>query len=88
LEAGPDWFGYVIIIFAAFMFLGAVVTKYLIPETRKPDGSSRPLEDLQYVGRHYKRQNPRPESVSENPRDESHNVEANPDGIDMHVIES
>lgn len=85
-EAGPDWFGYVIIIFAAFMFLGAVVTKYLIPETRKPDGSSRPLEDLQYVGRHYKRQKPRPESVSENPRGESHNVETNPDGIDMHVI--
>ncbi|PGH04107.1 hypothetical protein AJ80_08569 [Polytolypa hystricis UAMH7299] len=48
-DPGTEWLGYVIIIFAAFMVLGAAVTKWLIPETREADGSNRPLEQLEEV---------------------------------------
>jgi len=50
-----QWFGYVIIIFAGFMILGAVATKLWIPEVRKSDGSNRPLEELEYIGKVFKR---------------------------------
>ncbi|OJD13446.1 hypothetical protein AJ78_06100 [Emergomyces pasteurianus Ep9510] len=48
-DPGAEWLGYVIIIFAAFMLLGAAVTKWLIPETREGDGSNKPLEQLEDV---------------------------------------
>ncbi|KAN0084681.1 Major facilitator superfamily domain containing protein [Elaphomyces granulatus] len=50
-DNGVQWFGYVIIIFAAFMICGGVATKCMIPEIRNPDGSPRPLEELQYIGK-------------------------------------
>ena len=66
-DNGVQWFGYVIIIFAGFMILGAVATKWWIPEIRNPDGSNRPLEELDYVGKVFKRKPrcpPRPLPVS------------------------
>ncbi|KLJ07552.1 hypothetical protein EMPG_16967 [Blastomyces silverae] len=50
-DPGAEWLGYVIIIFAAFMLLGAAVTKWLIPETRERDGSNKPLEQLEDVAK-------------------------------------
>ena len=66
-DNGVQWFGYVIIIFAGFMILGAVATKWWIPEIRNPDGSNRPLEELDYIGKVFRRKPrcpPRPLSVS------------------------
>lgn len=51
LDTKAKWLGFVIIIFAAFMVLGAAVTKWLIPETRQADGLARPLEELQYLAK-------------------------------------
>ncbi|EDN05179.1 predicted protein [Histoplasma mississippiense (nom. inval.)] len=50
-DPGAEWLGYVIVIFAAFMLLGAAVTKWLIPETRETDGSNKPLEQLEDVAK-------------------------------------
>lgn len=52
-DTGVKWFGFAIIIFAGFMVIGAVLTQLLTPETRKKDGSNRPLEELEYVGKHW-----------------------------------
>ncbi|KAK2858396.1 hypothetical protein FQN49_004782 [Arthroderma sp. PD_2] len=66
-DADAKWLGYVVIIFAAFMVLGAAVTKWLIPEARGNDGHARPLEELQHLA---KIRRPNKEKV------------ANPEGID------
>ncbi|KAI2057694.1 hypothetical protein LOZ43_002986 [Ophidiomyces ophidiicola] len=50
-DLSSHWLGFVIIIFAAFMALGAVVTRWLIPETRENDGSAKTLEKLENVAR-------------------------------------
>ncbi|EER37788.1 phosphate transporter [Histoplasma capsulatum H143] len=50
-DPAAEWLGYVIVIFAAFMLLGAAVTKWLIPETRERDGSNKPLEQLEDVAK-------------------------------------
>ncbi|WEW57638.1 hypothetical protein PRK78_003105 [Emydomyces testavorans] len=50
-DISAHWLGYVIIIFAAFMLIGAVVTKWLIPETRDSDGKNRSLEQLENAAR-------------------------------------
>ncbi|EZF36223.1 repressible high-affinity phosphate permease [Trichophyton mentagrophytes] len=50
-DTKAQWLGYVVIIFAAFMVLGAAVTKWLIPEARQVDGLARPLEELQYLAK-------------------------------------
>lgn len=42
-------FGYGIIVFSAFMLIGAALTKWLTPETLQ-DGKPVPLEKLEYVG--------------------------------------
>ncbi|EFR02715.1 inorganic phosphate transporter PHO84 [Nannizzia gypsea CBS 118893] len=50
-DTKAQWLGFVVIIFAAFMVLGAAVTKWLIPEARQTDGLARPLEELQYLAK-------------------------------------
>ncbi|EEA24869.1 hypothetical protein TMatcc_007969 [Talaromyces marneffei ATCC 18224] len=42
-------FGYGIIVFSAFMLIGAALTKWLTPETLQ-DGKPVPLEKLEYIG--------------------------------------
>lgn len=45
-----QWLGYTILIFMPAMLVGLIVTVYLIPETRKEDGSNQRLEVLQEQG--------------------------------------
>ncbi|KAM5445765.1 hypothetical protein MaudCBS49596_007221 [Microsporum audouinii] len=69
-DTKSEWLGYVVIIFAAFMVLGAAVTKWLIPEARQEDGRARPLEELQYLAkirRPAKTEAPVPEDPGVNP---------------------
>jgi PHS family inorganic phosphate transporter-like MFS transporter len=46
LSPDSDWFGYVLLIFAAPMFLGALVSWYFIPDMQAKDGQSLSLEVL------------------------------------------
>jgi PHS family inorganic phosphate transporter-like MFS transporter len=46
-DPSVTWLGWVVIIFAMFMILGAGLTKWLIPETRLEHGENQPLEDLE-----------------------------------------
>ncbi|KAI9851420.1 MAG: Inorganic phosphate transporter pho84 [Thelocarpon superellum] len=41
-----DWLGYVLLVFSAFMIVGAILTYFWIPDTQTRDGRSLPLEDL------------------------------------------
>lgn len=52
-KGGPNWFGYGILVFGAFMLIGAALTKWITPETRLPDGKPMPLEKLEYIGKRY-----------------------------------
>jgi PHS family inorganic phosphate transporter-like MFS transporter len=44
-----NWLGYVLLIFALPMFIGAVCTYYWIPNLQRPNLSSYPLEKLVFV---------------------------------------
>jgi MFS transporter, PHS family, inorganic phosphate transporter len=74
-RGGPGLFGDGIIVFGAFMLIGAALTKWLTPETRSAGGKPLALERLEYVGRKWpiKRVTPKSEPdftmIHANPED-------------------